>query len=201
MSFGGIQSHPGRACILLLPLFMTGCFQLDTIDHTVTTPPTPPIIRYESLHPAIDKVVTFNTDNETASFYLPDIFDANGYEEERLYARWFVNYDPISTSAPGVFGPIDRIEAEETDDCICPGCCWSTQFTVQASDFGEGEGCYQILALVSDSDFKDVRGQLHETVNENTIPARAIWWVWVYSGVDPVPPEFDTCADLAEAGP
>ena len=207
MSFGGIQAHPGRAYILLLPLVMAGCFQLDTLDHTVPTPPTPPVIEYETLHPAVDKVITFNLDGENnAEFYMPDIFDANGPEELQLFGRWFVNYDPEVTIAGNAFTDISRrTESEDEDagttdeDCLCRGCCWEARFSVPITVF-RGPGCYQILALISDSRFLENFGQLHETESP-TIPARAIWWVWAYDSAVPDSPAFDLCADPVEANP
>lgn len=185
---------------------MAGCFQLDTIDHSVTTPPTPPVIKYESLYPPIDNVVKFNLEGGEAKFYIPHIFDANGFEQQQLYGRWFVNYDPEDSSS-NFFGAINRKpEPEETDagttddDCLCPGCCWETQFTVRATDFGEGEGCYQILALVSDSDFLDLPGQLLETETPTHAP-RIMWWVWAYRGVDPDSPGLEDCGEPAEVNP
>jgi hypothetical protein len=192
---------------------MAGCFQLDTIDHSAPTPPAPPVIRYESLRPEIDAVVMVRLPEpgETmppAVFYMPYLFDANGFETDDLHGRWFVNYDPATTVAPNVFADIKRKPApEETDagttedDCPCEGCCWEARFNVPDYVFREGTGCYQILALISDSEFKSIQGELHLTENENTIPAEAIWWVWAYRGEDPVSPAFDTCAKNVEANP
>jgi hypothetical protein len=188
---------------------MAGCFQLDTIDHSAPTPPTPPVIKYETLNPPIDKVVMVQlADSEghagdNAVFYLPHIFDANGYDQGELFGRWFVNYfDPLAVVAPPPFNEIRRSpEPEETDggtaddDCLCPGCCWEGRFTVPVTEFDEGDGCYQVLALVSDSKFKDDIGFFHET-EQPTEVARAIWWVWAYSGDEPgTSPALEDCGD------
>jgi len=190
-------------------MVMAGCFQLDTIDHSAPTPPTPPVIEYESLYPPINRVITFRLDGPPADFYIPHIFDANGFEEDQLFGRWFVNYEPTTTASVHPFVverqdapvvPEDPDAGTTEDDCPCEGCCWKAQFKVNATDFS-GDGCYRILAYVSDSRFKEEFGHYHEAENPDAYPAQVTWWVWAYSGEAPDSPAFEECADRVEVNP
>ncbi len=188
----------------------TSCFQLEPIEVETPIVNVPPIVDLSKVEPAMDSVVKLQPSG-IVSFKVPFILDANGFEEEEIYGRWWVDYrdHPQTLSATDIY-EIHRMEEEiptedaSTDDSgtaegkTCQGCVWEASFSVDPSAFSEG-ACHQILAVFSDSPWNTCPGM--QCTETPTILARAVWWIWVDDGSGE--PGISACGQVEniDAGP
>lgn len=193
----------------LFATMLTSCFQIDPINVESPRFNSPVVVvdfdeeGREQLQPSTQVVYELNLE-ETPNpvFRIPELFDANGHDEDEIYGRFWINHDDTTTRADAILildRHDDEMHTSTVDKEMCPGggCWWSAQFTVDEFEWRRNglDGCHQVMAVFSDSDWEDCPGM--QCTEQPTVLARVVWWVWVYDvnpeDSPPPAPDIESC--------